>query len=117
MKTLQTLRTCALLATISAPILAVPSPAHAQLKRKVVFNGIIAGPPVGNEFRLRSNGQLLRVRGLSRATIRKIRGGDQVRVYGVPLGLTISSATVRVVRAAASSQPDDYAESAGTSRR
>lgn len=109
MKHLQLTRKAALLAALTALVGIAPDAAHAQLKKKLTFTGIVAGPPANGEFRLRTSGQTYRVRKLSRPTLAKIRGGDLVRVYGVPLGLSISQASVRVLRSKASSSPDDYA--------
>ena len=75
--------------------------------------GIVVGAPrlteSPMEFDLRTRAGLYRVRPHSKTQMNEIRGGDQVRVYGSPLGLVIYNANVKLLKAKASDIADDYA--------
>lgn len=82
--------------------------------KPVTVNGIVAGAPQGREFNLRAaGGQIWRINIHSGANLKNVRGGDQVRVFGKPLGSTLYYCNVRVLRRGASDTPDDYAQSGG----
>lgn len=84
---------------------AQPKPSMAK---PIGLTGIVAGSFTGKEFLLRANGETYRVRPLAKVDLKKIRGGDQVRVWGRPTGLRINFANVRVLQVGASSNPTDY---------
>jgi hypothetical protein len=72
--------------------------------------GIVAGAPQNGEFFLRANGQTYRVRPLSSVAMNSFRGGDRVRVFGIPTGLNLQRANVRVLQNRSSDNPDDYTQ-------
>lgn len=80
----------------------------ASVAKPVTLTGIVAGAPQGREFFLRANGQIYRVRTLMSVRMNSIRGGDRVRVFGIPTRLNLQRANVRVVENSASSVPSDY---------
>ncbi len=84
---------------------AQPKPSMAK---PIGLVGIVAGSFTGKEFLLRANGETYRVRPLGKVDLKRIRGGDQVRVWGRPTGLRINFANVRVLQIGASSNPTDY---------
>jgi hypothetical protein len=87
------------------------SPVMAQTKnvaKPVLVTGIVAGAPRSNGFSMHVNGQLYRVTVLPKVSLRNVKGGDRVRVWGIPTRLTLQRANVRVVQSGASSNPDDY---------
>ena len=76
--------------------------------RPVAATGIVVGAPGATDFQLRTATGLLRVRFHGKVNIKEIRGGDQVRVFGRPLGRVLYDSNVRLLRAKASNNPDDY---------
>lgn len=84
---------------------AQPKPSMAK---PIGLTGIVAGSFTGREFLLRANGETYRVRPLAKVSLKSVRGGDRVRVWGRPTGLRINFANVRVVEANASTNPSDF---------
>ena len=84
-----------------------------NVAKPVLLTGLVAGTPTGKQFIMRANGQTYRVMVLPKVSLRNVRGGDRVRVWGIPTRLTLQRANVRVVESSASDNPDDYAP-AGT---
>lgn len=85
----------------------------ASVARPITVAGIVAGAPQNGEFFLRANGQTYRVRPLSSMALKSFRGGDRVRVFGIPTGLNLQRANVRLLQNRASDNPDDYQEPRG----
>ena len=80
--------------------------------KSVAATGIVAGAPSATEFQLRTRAGVYRVKFHSKVNIKEIHGGDQVRVFGHPLGRVFYDANVRLLNARASDSPDDYARPA-----
>ena len=76
--------------------------------KSVAATGIVAGAPSATEFQLRTSGGVYRVKFHAKVNMKEIQGGDQVRVFGHPLGRVFYDANVRLLRAKASNSPDDY---------
>lgn len=70
--------------------------------------GIVAGSPSGRQFNMRANGQTYRVTVLPEVSLTNVRGGDRVRVWGIPTRANLQRANVRVLASGASDNPDDY---------
>lgn len=87
-------------------------PKSNPVSRPVAATGIVVGAPGATDFQLRTATGLLRVRFHGKVNIKEIRGGDQVRVFGRPLGRVLYDSNVRLLRTKASSNPDDYSRSA-----
>lgn len=85
----------------------------ANVARPITLTGIVAGAPQGREFFLRANGQVYRVRTSPSVAMNAIRGGDRVRVFGIPTRLNLQRANVRVLRRRASDEPADYEQRSG----
>lgn len=85
-----------------------PSKSSQPVSRPVAVTGIVSGPPQNGEINLRVNGQIWRIKVASKALLAKVRGGDELRAFGRPLGTTVYHAQIRVLRARASDNPDDY---------
>lgn len=79
-----------------------------SMAKPIKLTGIVAGTPSGGEFFLRANGQTFRVKPLPEVSMKGIRGGDRVRVWGRPTGLRVTFANVRVLVSRASDNPNDY---------
>ena len=84
-----------------------------NVAKSVLVTGLVAGSPTGNQFNMRANGQTYRVTVLPKVSLSNVKGGDRVRVWGIPTRLNLQRANVRVVQSNASDNPDDYAP-AGT---
>lgn len=112
MKTSKIALTFALIAgAFSTPALqAKPksSMAKPNMAKPIGLTGIVAGSFTGREFLLHANGEIYRVKPLAKVSLRGIKGGDRVSVWGRPTGLRINFANVRVVQSGASSTPSDY---------
>ncbi len=78
------------------------------MAKPVALTGVVAGNFTGREFTIRANGDSYRIRPLAKVLLKGVRGGDQVRVWGRPSGLTINYANVRVLQTGASSNPEDF---------
>ncbi len=79
-----------------------------NVAKPISLTGIVAGTPSNGQFRMHANGTTYRVRVLSRASLRNVRGGDRVRVTGIPTRTNLQRAQVRVLQHSASNSPDDY---------
>ena len=114
MKTSKIAVLCALsLATFSASILqaqpkAKPGMAKPSMAKPIGLTGTVAGAFTGREFLLRANGQIYRVKPLSKVSLKGIKGGDSVRVWGRPTGLRVNYANVRLIQSSSSSEDSDY---------
>jgi len=89
----------------------LPLIAQAQMKnvaKSIRVIGIVAGAPQGQQFTMRANGQTYRVTALPYVSLKNVRGGDRVRVWGIPTRANLQRANVRVIASAASDNPDDY---------
>lgn len=94
------------------------SGAHAQeikanVARPITLTGIVAGAPQGREFFLRANRQIYRISTSPSVAMNTIRGGDRVRVFGIPTRLNLQRANVRVLQRRASDSPGDYETRSG----
>lgn len=87
-------------------------PKSNPVSRPITATGIVVGAPGATEFQLRTTTGLLRVRFHGKVAIKGIRGGDQVRVYGRPLGRVLYDSNVRLLRAKASANAEDYSQPA-----
>jgi hypothetical protein len=85
-----------------------PKKSSLPLSRPVAVTGIVSGPPQNGQINLRANGQIWRIKVASQAALAKVRGGDELRAFGRPLGTTVYHAQIRVLRSRASTNPDDY---------
>ena len=85
-----------------------PTKSSQPVSHPASFTGIVSGAPQNGEINLRVNGQVWRVKPASKAVLANIRGGDQVRAFGRPLGRFVYNAQLRVLRRSASTLPDDY---------
>ena len=85
-------------------------PKSAPKSKPVMATGIVVGAPSAKDFQLRTPAGFYRVQFHSKVNMKEIRGGDQVRVFGRPLGRVIYDANVRLLRAKASDIADDYQE-------
>jgi len=81
-----------------------------NVAKPITLTGIVAGAPSNGGFRMHANGATYRVRVLSRASLRNVRGGDRVRVTGIPTRTNLQRAQVRVLQHSASDSPDDYSD-------
>ncbi len=89
----------------------LPFTVQAQPKnvaKAIRVTGIVAGAPQGQQFNMRANGQTYRVTVLPKVSLQNVRGGDRVRVWGIPTRTNLQRANVRVLQSGASSNPDDY---------
>ena len=89
----------------------LPSVGLAQPKnvaKAISVIGIVAGSPQGRRFSMRANGQTYRVTVLPKVNMANVRGGDRVRVWGIPTRANLQRANVRVLASGVSSNPDDY---------
>lgn len=99
--------------TATALVLSTFALAQAQPKsnpksKSISATGIVAGAPGDQDFQLRTAAGVYRVKFHAKVNMKEIHGGDQVRVFGHPLGKVIYDANVRLLRAKASNSPDDY---------
>jgi len=97
--------------SLFAVLLGLGAGAQAQTKnvaRPISVTGLVAGSPSNGRFTMHANGATYRVTVLSRASLRNVRGGDRVRVTGIPTRTNLQRARVRVLQHSASSNPDDY---------
>lgn len=88
-----------------------PLAAQAQPKnvaKPILLVGIVAKSPQGKQFNMRANGQTYRVTVLPKVSLTNVRGGDRVRVWGIPTRQNLQRANVRVLASGVSSNPDDY---------
>ena len=83
-------------------------PESAPKSKPVTATGIVVGAPSASEFQLRTAAGFYRVKFHSKVNMKEIRGGDQVRVFGRPLGRVIYDANVRLLESKASDIADDY---------
>lgn len=101
-------------AALALSLLCVGAGAQSKnVAKPVLITGLVAGSPTGSQFRMRAGNQTYRVTVLPKVSLRNVRGGDRVRVWGIPTRLNLQRANVRVVQSSASDNPDDYAP-AGT---
>ncbi len=91
-----------------APTLVQAQPKSNPKSKSVAATGIVAGAPSATDFQLRTRAGIYRVKFHAKVNMKEIHGGDQVRVYGHPLGKVIYDANVRLLRAKASDSADDY---------
>jgi hypothetical protein len=85
--------------------------AFAQTKnvsKSIRLIGIVSRSPQGNQFTMRANGQTYRVTVLPKVSLANVRGGDRVRVWGIPTRQNVQRANVRVLESGVSDNPDDY---------
>ena len=78
----------------------LPIAVQAQPKnvaKAIRVTGIVAGAPQGQQFTMRANGQTYRVTALPYVSLKKVRGGDRVRVWGIPTRANLQRANVRVI--------------------
>lgn len=99
--------------TATALVLGTFAMAQAQPKsnpksKSVAATGIVAGAPGATDFQLRTRAGIYRVKFHAKVNMKEIHGGDQVRIFGHPLGKVFYDANVRLLRAKASDSPDDY---------
>ena len=88
------------------------APKSNPVSKPVAATGIVVGAPGATEFNLRTATGILRVRFHGKVNIKEIRGGDQVRVFGRPLGRVLYDSNVKLLRTKASDNPDDYSQPA-----
>lgn len=105
--------TAAATALVLGAFALAPTTVRAQPKSNpkstpVTATGIVVGAPSASEFQLRTAAGFYRVKFHSKVNMKDVRGGDQVRVFGRPLGKVIYDANVRLLRAKASDIADDY---------
>ncbi len=79
-----------------------------NVSKAVSVTGIVAGAPRGKQFNMRANGQTYRVTVLPKVSLANVRGGDRVRVWGIPTRANLQRANVRVLASGVSDNPDDY---------
>ncbi len=96
----------AALGLASLPIVAQAQPKN--VAKAILVTGIVAGAPQGRQFLMRANGQTYRVTVLPKVNLANVRGGDRVRVWGIPTRANLQRANVRVLKSGASTNPDDY---------
>ena len=88
--------------------MAQAQPKSAPKSKAITATGIVVGAPRATDFDFRTAAGLYRVKFHAKVNMKNIRGGDQVRVYGKPLGRVIYNANVRLLKAKASDIADDY---------
>lgn len=81
---------------------------YKNVAKPILVTGIVAGTPTGKQFTMRANGQTYRVTVLPKVSLVRVRGGDRVRVWGIPTRANLQRANVRVIASGVSSNPDDY---------
>ena len=81
---------------------------YKNVAKPIRVTGIVAGAPTGKQFTMHANGQTYRVTVLPKVSLAKVRGGDRVRVWGIPTRANLQRANVRVLAAGVSDNPDDY---------
>ena len=81
---------------------------YKNVAKPIRVTGIVAGSPKGKQFTMRANGQTYRVTVLPKVSLSNVRGGDRVRVWGIPTRANLQRANVRVIASGASANPDDY---------
>ncbi|RYX83277.1 hypothetical protein EON83_15555 [bacterium] len=94
-----------------AGALMLPASSWAQPKnvaKPIAVIGIVAGAPRGQQFNMRANGQTYRVTVLPYVPLTNVKGGDRVRVWGIPTRANLQRANVRVLASGVSDNPDDY---------
>ena len=93
----------------AAPTLkAQAQPKAAPVSKAITAIGIVVGAPRMSDFDFRTSAATYRVRFHSKTQMQNVQGGDQVRVYGKPLGLVITGANVKLLKKRASDIADDY---------
>ncbi|BCM89554.1 hypothetical protein IAD21_01401 [Abditibacteriota bacterium] len=88
------------------PVIVQAQPKNVAKSIRVI--GIVAGAPKGKQFSMRANGQTYRVTVLPDVSLANVKGGDRVRVWGIPTRQNLQRANVRVLESGASANPDDY---------
>lgn len=102
------------MAALGSSLLAGTSQAQPKnVAKAIAVIGIVAGTPQGQQLIMRANGQTYKVTALPKVSLANVKGGDRVRVWGIPTRQNLQRANVRVLETAASTNPDDYNNTTG----